>query len=134
MDRFNINFSSKFFPIGEEEYSSSVDYSGEFLKKNEDSFSVTYIDEEENSVKIEIYGERQIIITRAGAKLSIVNGKTVESEYATPYGSLMLELFTKEIIVKADEETGEFYTDYTILNAGSPVSRNKITIKVTKKA
>ncbi len=134
MDRFNINFTSKFIPIGDEEYSSSVDYLGEFLKKSEDNFSVSYIDEEKNPVTIDIFGERQIIINRAGAKLSIVKGKNIPSEYATPYGSLTLELCTTEIKVKACEETGEFYADYTILNAGSPVSRNKITITVTKKA
>ncbi len=132
MDRFKINFTSKFIPVGDEEYSSSVDYSGEYQLKSEDNFRISYIDEENNPVTIEVFGERQIIISRAGTKLSIVNGKTIPSEYVTPYGSLTLELFTREITVKANAETGEFYADYTILNGGNPVSRNKISINVTK--
>ncbi len=79
------------------------------------------------------YGNRRASICRSGiasSNLVIDREKKQHCHYGTPYGELMVGIYTHAIINKLSENGGDLYMKYTIDINSSHISDNEIYINV----
>lgn len=72
-------------------------------------------------------------LSRRGAircRMVFEAGKNHRVSYATPYGTLLLDLFTEELTAGWSERDGEIRLAYSLFNEGSLLSQNKLFIKI----
>lgn len=87
-----------------------------------------------NKVKI-IPGEL-LEITKTGltnTKMTFEKGKIHMSEYATPYGELLVGVYTKKLTFQEEEQLIKTYVSYTLDINGEKVADCEITIKIRAK-
>ena len=108
-----------------------------YIKNNKHYLLYDEIDEEsgittKNTIK---FNEDSAEVMRKG----IINGKLVfskgnnnQSLYSTPYGDLLVEVLTKNIALKHEEENVNLKIDYELYANNSKVSDNKIEIDISE--
>ncbi|MCM1026353.1 MAG: DUF1934 domain-containing protein [Roseburia sp.] len=72
-------------------------------------------------------------LTRRGSvrcRMVFEPGKSHRISYVTPYGTLLLDLFTQELTADWSERDGEIRLAYSLYNANSLLSQNKLFIKI----
>lgn len=73
-----------------------------------------------------------VYITRQGTSntaISFEPGKKHFSHYETPFGSMQIGVYSKNII-NTIKENGRLYLNYSLDMNGSPISENEILIKI----
>lgn len=121
-----------------------VDDSGESIEtisagkhyiKNEKHYAF-YDELEDDNKKISniIKFDKDFIeVTRKGAvntKLNFTLNKTNQSLYSTPFGDMLIEVFTKNISLNEEEADVNLLVDYEMFIDGDKVSDNKIEINI----
>ena len=108
-----------------------------YIKNNKHYLLYDEIDEEsgittKNTIK---FNEDSAEVMRKG----IINGKLVfskgnnnQSLYSTPYGDLLVEVLTKNIALKHEEENVNLKIDYELYANNSKVSDSKIEIDISE--
>ncbi|MBQ8826518.1 MAG: DUF1934 domain-containing protein [Oscillospiraceae bacterium] len=79
------------------------------------------------------YGDTHASICRTGtaqSTLIIDKNKKQHCVYGTPYGELMMGIYTHSIVNKLDKNGGELYMKYTVDINSSYISDNEILIIV----
>ena len=79
------------------------------------------------------YGEERASVCRSGttqSTLIIDKKKKQHCVYGTPYGELMMGIYTHSIINKLDKNGGDLYMKYTVDINSSYISDNEILILV----
>lgn len=111
---------------------------GEFYK--EDDYYYAVYDETELSgmegtrTKLRI-SQEDFLLTRTGTTtgdMRFVKGSRNKTIYNTPYGSLEITIYTKDLMVNMDHNGGEAVINYDMLIAGQ--NPQKTTLKVNIKA
>ena len=106
-----------------------------YVKNNKHYLIYDEIDDEngmktKNTVK---FNEDIVEVMRKGTingKLVFAKGKNNQSLYSTPFGDLLVEIFTKDILVRQDSDNINVKVDYELYANNSKVSDNKIEIDV----
>lgn len=104
----------------------------------DDKFSISYEDSEatgfENSTTvIEVRGVKNASVRREGeapSELVLEVEKKHHCHYGTPFGGLMLGVYTKSIDNRLSDEGGKLELRYVIDSNGSFVSENWISLSV----
>lgn len=74
------------------------------------------------------------VLRRSGAvcaRMSFVEGETTAFSYGTPYGELRFQVQTRSLRMRATSAGVLVRIVYTVLQAGVPVSDNRLTIAFT---
>lgn len=106
-----------------------------YIKNNKHYLLYNEIDEEsgakiQNTIK---FNETSAEVMRKGlisGKLVFNKGKNNQSIYSTPYGELLIEVLTKEIKMKQQEDNVNLTIDYELYANNSKVSDSKIEIAI----
>jgi uncharacterized beta-barrel protein YwiB (DUF1934 family) len=121
-----------------EEYTCELTTSGS-LDFRPDGFTVVYheTDEELKGCKTELKYENGIIVmTRSGkynTELIIEKDRRHSCFYATPYGELMMGVYTKNMFTDMNENGGTLRFSYTIDFNNDLASENDLTVSVAVK-
>ena len=121
-----------------EEYTCELTTSGS-LDFSEDGFTVVYheTDEELKGCKTELrYANGVITMTRSGkynTELIIEKDRRHSCFYATPYGELMMGVYTKNMFTDMNENGGTLRFSYTIDFNNDLASENDLTVSVAVK-
>lgn len=84
-----------------------------------------------NTIKIK---DNSLELSRSGSlrpRMHFVAGKTRRTGYATPYGSLPMEIQTDSLKHLWTESTGTIQIDYLLSADDKLIYRNKLSIKIT---
>lgn len=84
------------------------------------------------TTRLEIYPER-ISLIREGTTSAIMEfekDKRYLSIYNTPYGILELQIMTKELNVKVDDNGGEVFINYNMSIGGQKVQKTELRISI----
>ncbi|MBR6785310.1 MAG: DUF1934 domain-containing protein [Clostridia bacterium] len=121
-----------------EEYTCELTTSGS-LDFRPDGFTVVYneTDEELKGCKTELkYENGVIVMTRSGkynTELIIEKERRHSCFYATPYGELMMGVYTKNMFTDMNENGGTLRFSYTIDFNNDLASENDLTVTVAVK-
>lgn len=121
-----------------EEYTCELTTSGS-LDFRPDGFTVVYneTDEELKGCKTELkYENGVIVMTRSGkynTELIIEKERRHGCFYATPYGELMMGVYTKNMFTDMNENGGTLRFSYTIDFNNDLASENDLTVAVAVK-
>ena len=121
-----------------EEYTCELATSGS-LDFQPDGFTVVYneTDEELKGCKTELkYSNGVIVMTRSGkynTELIIEKDRRHSCFYATPYGELMMGVYTKNMFTDMNENGGTLRFSYTIDFNNDLASENDLTVSVAVK-
>ena len=121
-----------------EEYTCELTTSGS-LDFSENGFTVVYheTDEELKGCKTELkYANGVIVMTRSGkynTELIIEKDRRHSCFYATPYGELMMGVYTKNMFTDMNENGGTLRFSYTIDFNNDLASENDLTVSVAVK-
>lgn len=121
-----------------EEYTCELTTSGS-LDFRPDGFTVVYneTDEELKGCKTELkYSDGVIVMTRSGkynTELIIEKDRRHTCFYATPYGELMMGVYTKNMFTDMNENGGTLRFSYTIDFNNDLASENDLEIAVAIK-
>lgn len=113
--------------------------SGTFRKKD-DKFIISYKDSEAtgfdgSTTEITVIGNRLASIIRKGSSSSdlvIEPGRKHHCHYETPYGGMMIGIYTHTIENKLDKSGGSLYMKYTLDINSSYMSDNEIIMNIKK--
>lgn len=109
---------------------------GKYYMKNNKHYVLYDEVDEESGIKIKNtikFNENSAEVSRKGdinGKMIFVNGENNQSLYSTPYGDLLMEVLTKEIKLKHQEDNIQLKIDYELYANNSKVSDNIINIEV----
>lgn len=113
--------------------------SGSYKPDNE-TFLISYLDSEAtgfegSETKISVTGNKMASIIRRGSSSSdliIEPGKKHHCHYSTPYGEMVIGIFTHSIENNLNENGGRLYMKYTIDINTSYMSDNEIIMNIKK--
>ena len=105
---------------------------------NNGGFSISYDESEAtgfagSKTVVNCYGDKRASICRSGSaqsNLIIDKDKKQHCHYGTPYGELMVGVYTHSIVNNLDENGGSLYMKYTIDINSSYISDNEIFLQV----
>lgn len=111
--------------------------SGNF-RRSDDKFLISYLDSEAtgfegSETEITVTGNKLASIIRRGSSSSdlvIEPGKRHHCHYSTPYGEMVIGIYTHTIENKLDENGGSLYMKYTIDINTSYMSDNEIIMNI----
>ena len=139
MDNYLITINGFQQTVGDTE-SDNVELitSGDFEYEN----GLYYIDYDESGAtglegchtSIEI-GADYLSIQRTGAintDMLYIEGKKTYSLYNTPYGQMMIGIYTKKLNIDIDDTGGDISIEYTIEMNDKPCGSNRLKITVKK--
>ncbi len=121
-----------------EEYTCELTTSGS-LDFSEDGFTVVYheTDEELKGCRTELkYSNGTIVMTRTGkynTELIIEKERRHTCFYSTPYGELMMGVYTNNLFTDMNENGGTLRFSYTIDFNNDLASENDLTVEVAVK-
>lgn len=81
-------------------------------------------------------GISEVTVTKRGAvntKMEFCSGKRKTFSYATTYGKLYMEVYTRNLMIESDERTIMVLIDYNLELGGDLISECKIKITATTK-
>lgn len=112
---------------------------GKFRRDN-NKFVISYLDSEAtgfkgSETKITVTGNSIASIIRSGTSISdlvIEPGKKHHCHYSTPYGDMVVGIYTHAIENKLDDNGGRLYMKYTIDINTSYMSDNEIIMNIKK--
>ena len=123
----------------DEEYSCELTTNG-FLEYGANGYTVTYFETDEelkgSKTVLKVSGNT-IVMTRSGkynTELIIEKEKRRSCFYETPYGELMMGVYTKNISSKMNENGGKLCFSYTIDFNNDLASENDLTVEVAVKS
>ena len=109
---------------------------GKYYLKN-DKHYVLYEDMDDendeitkNTIK---FNSETVEVTRKGlvtGKLVFKNGKNNQSLYSTPFGDLLMDVYTKDILLEEKEDNIDLKIDYELYANNSKVSDSIININI----
>ena len=104
-------------------------------KTDDDNFVISYLDSEAtgfegSETEISIKGSSLASIIRRGSDLVIEPGKKHHCHYSTPYGDMVIGIYTHALENKLDKNGGSLYMKYTIDINTSYMSDNEIIMNV----
>lgn len=105
-------------------------FTGNVAMKN-DSMYITYKDPASGITTIIKSGKQGVEVKRIGAmggKLHFERGKSFQTQYATPYGTLPMEIRTNKCDVYLLEKGIKIYIEYMIIMDDAKVSDNTFMI------
>lgn len=85
-----------------------------------------------NTIKFTENGAEVLRKGIINGKLVFAKGKSNQSLYSTPYGDLFIEILTKDIQLKQQEDNVNLKIDYELYANNSKVSYSKIEIDISK--
>lgn len=114
--------------------------SGRFRKTRDGKFIISYLDSEAtgfegSETEISVTGSELATIIRRGSSSSdlvIEPGKRHNCHYSTPYGEMVIGIYTHALNNGLDENGGSLYMKYTIDINTSYMSDNEIIMNVKK--
>ncbi len=109
-----------------------------FTPLKDGGFSIAYNETEATGFEgsktvLSCYGNKRASICRSGSvssNLIIDKDKKQHCLYGTPYGDLMVGIYTHSIINELNEDGGNLYMKYTVDINSSYVSDNEIFVRV----
>jgi uncharacterized beta-barrel protein YwiB (DUF1934 family) len=109
---------------------------GSYLK--ESGFYYVEYDETEISgmqgtkTKLEIYPERLALIREGttNAKMEFEKNKDYRTLYNTPYGTMEIKIYTKNLKVDINDEGGDIYIDYNMSISGQKPQNTELRINI----
>lgn len=85
-----------------------------------------------NTIKFTEDGAEVVRKGIINGKLVFAKGKTNQSLYSTPYGDLFIEVLTKDVQLKQQQDNVNLKIDYELYANNSKVSDSKIEIDINK--
>lgn len=106
-----------------------------YIKNNKHYLLYDEIDEEsgiktKNTIKFNDASAEVIRKGTVNGRLVFSKGDNNQSLYSTPYGDLLMEIFTKDIKLNQQQESVNLRIDYEIYANNSKVSDNEIEIDI----
>lgn len=116
---------------GELRTKCSIDYSDGTIKI---SYKESVEAPQDCSTTLFIKGSRITMMRNGRFRTSMIfeNGKRHICCYETPFGELMIGIFTNAMFVDMDENGGVMNFAYTIDNSGELISENELKITITE--
>ena len=85
-----------------------------------------------NTIKFTENGAEVIRKGIVNGKLVFMKGKSNQSIYSTPYGDLFIEVLTKDVQLKQQQDNVNLKIDYELYANNNKVSDSKIEIDINK--
>lgn len=109
-------------------------------ENRDNTYCIEYVDSEAtgfegSTTTIEVTGKSLATINRSGStnsNLVIELGKKHHCHYETPYGDMMVGIYTHKILNQLNSDGGHLYLKYTIDINSSYVSDNEIDLNIEK--
>lgn len=122
--------------VGEDSNETEIITEGTFSTLKNGGFRIIYNESEATGFEgskttVCCYGENHASICRSGSvqsTLIIDKNKKQHCVYGTPYGELMMGIYTHAIVNRLDKNGGNLYMKYTVDINSSYVSDNEILI------
>lgn len=120
----------------EKEDSIEVVTPGSFYKKDNDYYAVyeeTEISGMEGTTTTLKIGENNFSLIRMGStttKMEFEKDKEKISMYSTPYGTLEINILTKELKINVDDTGGEVFINYDMGISGEDTQHINLDIKI----
>lgn len=118
-----------------ERFKTELTTKGTFSQSNSD-YTISYEDTEatgfQGSTTTIKACDKFVYITRRGTSNSAISfepGKKHFSHYETPFGSMQIGVYAKNVI-NTIKENGRLYLNYSLDMNGNPISENEILIKI----
>lgn len=109
------------------------------LQGSEDAYSIVYTETDDEfkqyETTLEVKGEEKVVMTRKGAfntQMVIEKDKRHNCHYSTPYGEIMMGIYTRKIKSQMHPDGGELNFCYTIDYNSGFVSTKEMQVTVTK--
>lgn len=110
----------------------------EFTPLDDGGFQISYDESEATGFKgsrtvVQCHGNHKASICRSGtatSNLIMDSKKKQHCHYGTPYGDMMVGIFTHAIVNELNEDGGSLYMKYTIDINSSYISDNEIFLKI----
>lgn len=106
--------------------------------KNEKHYVLYDEIDDENGIKTKNtikFDDKKMEVIRKGTingRLVFEKEKTNQSLYSTPYGDLLIEIFTKDIDIRQEESKINVQVDYELYANNNKVSDSQIEIDINK--
>lgn len=117
------------------ETATKLSSAAEYFERN-DTLYILYEESTEDSGKIKSrikLKDHILEVTRQGAIntcMTFETGKEHMTEYATPFGSLQMGVFTHSVETNQLDHEMTIEADYSLTSGGDEISRCKISIKI----
>jgi uncharacterized beta-barrel protein YwiB (DUF1934 family) len=111
--------------LGKHYFKNGINYVRYDEKIGDDNLNV--------NVLLKIAGNKMTVVRRGNIRHEQCFEKNTrhESEYATPYGSMKLSVFTKDIVINYGGANGDVRIKYDIASGGRKLSQNELYVTIS---